>query len=225
MPSASDYLPGAKPKLITFITTGSGTHVPTADMARCFVRLQAGGAGGAGTTYAGGAGAMSEWLIRIPIAGMAYVIGGSGAVGIDGGKTTLGHLMAMAGGAPPGGAGGAGSGGMIGLLSGSVDADGASIAHSGVCGVSGGAGGYSSAPGWPAGFPIDIVTNNTYGAPYNFSNFTSGRNGLGNASGGNSFYGPGGVSGSAPGSTAYGAGGGLNAAGKGGCIEIWDFGA
>jgi hypothetical protein len=51
------------------------------------------------------------------------------------------------------------------------------------------------------------------------------RNGQGNGSGGNSFFGTGGTNGNSPAAGNYGAGGGINAAGLGGCIEIWDMGA
>ncbi len=53
----SDFMGGGKPKLITPKYSGTGTYVPTADMARCLIRLQgAGGAGGSPTNNYGGGG-------------------------------------------------------------------------------------------------------------------------------------------------------------------------
>ena len=48
MSNATDLFGGAggKPKLVTVLTTGSGTYVPTEDGARCFVRRQGGGSSG-----------------------------------------------------------------------------------------------------------------------------------------------------------------------------------
>lgn len=230
MQSASDLLgsAGGKPKLITLLTSGTGTYVPTVDMARCLVRIQAGGAGGASTgNYAGGAGAMIEVFVRIPIAGLAYSVGAGGAIDGDGSMSTLGQFSAMPGtkGTTIGGAGG-----IVGALVGSVDTDGATITVSGMSGVSGGFGGYGSAAGGLPGFPLDLSQSTNWSAPapgpYAAGVWTSShRNGQGNASGGNSFYGKGGTTGNAPATTAYGAGGGFNAAGRGGCIEIFDFGA
>lgn len=225
----SNYIGGSKPKLITLLTSGTGTYVPTADMARCLVRIQAGGGGGASTgTNAGGAGAMIEIFFRIPIAGLAYSVGAGGAVDTSGSMSTLGQFSAMPG---VGGVNGSspGMGGVIGALMGPVDSDGATITVSGMSGVSGGFGGYGSAAGGLPGFPIDSASATPYTAAipahYNTVWSTNHRNGQGNASGGNSFYGKGGNTGNAPATTAYGAGGGSNAAGRGGCIEIFDFGA
>lgn len=231
MQSASDLLglAGGKPKLITRLTSGTGTYVPTVDMARCLVRIQAGGGGGASTgNNAGGAGAMIEIFFRIPIAGLAYSVGAGGAVETDGSMSTLGQFSAMPG---AGGVNGVspGMGGVIGALMGPVDTNGASITVSGMAGVSGGFGGNGSVAGGLPGFPIDPPNAPAYAAavPAQYSTVWSinHRNGQGNASGGNSFYGKGGTTGNAPATTAYGAGGGFNAAGRGGCIEIFDFGA
>ena len=224
----SNYVGGSKPKLITLLTSGTGTYVPTADMARCLVRIQAGGAGGYSSgNYAGGGGAMTEVLIRIPIAGLSYTVGAGGAVGSDGSMSTFGPFASMPGicNTSPN----AGLGGIVGALVGPVDADGATITLSGLSGVSGGFGGYGSAAGGLAGFPVDPSTSTNYSGqvplPYITAWQTNYRNGQGNASGGNSFYGKGGTTGNSPASDAYGAGGGYNAAGRAGCIEIWDFGA
>lgn len=222
MNSLSDFLGGSKPKLITAYTSGTGTYIPTANMARCFVRLQAGGGGGNAGNYGGGGGAMTEWFIRIPIAGLAYTVGAGGAVGNDGSPTLLGLCTALAGKAGASGGSVGGTGGVVGYLMGGTDADGATITTSGLQGVSGGGGGYTSAsPGNVAGYPVaqSHFTAQGSGPWHNIGN------GLGNGSGGNSFYGLGGTPGNSPAAGNYGAGGGNNAAGAGGYIEIWDYGA
>lgn len=217
MPNLSDLIGGGgKPKLITTYTSGTGTYIPTADMARCLVRLQAGGAGGYTSNHGGGGGAMTEWFIRIPIAGLAYVVGAGGSVQNDGSRTTLGPCCALPG--KHNGAPGPGIGGPVGLLLGGTDADGATIMNSGLQGVAGGYGGTIGQPGGLAGYPAS--SPNMTGAYYGIG--TS--NTAGNSGGGDSFYGAGGASGSSPAAGAYGAGGGSNAAGAGGYIEIWDFG-
>jgi len=213
---------GAKPKVITPYTSSTGTHVPTVNMARCLVRLQAGGSGGHSTNYGGGAGAMTEWWVRIPIAGWVYVVGAGGAVSVNGSPTTLGALFAMPG--SYGNGNGPGVGGAISMLKGWVDTDGAAMLNGGCAGVSGGHGGYGSASGGPVGHPISDAGFSGAGVASTTNIYMPG-NGQGNGSGGDSFYGKGGTTGNAPAATAYGAGGGINAAGRGGYIEIWDFGA
>lgn len=210
---------GSKPKLITAYTSGTGTYVPTVDMARCLVRIQGAGGGGASATFGGGGGAMTEWLIRIPIAGLAYTVGAGGAVNATGSQSKLGPYTAMGGIYV---SGGNNVGGPAGWLSGGTDADGASILASGVQGVSGGGGGHASATGNCAGFPVHANLTNMQGLTSNLGSPTNGR---GNGSGGNSFYGEGGTTGNSPAAGNYGGGGGVNAAGLGGYIEIWDFGA
>lgn len=212
----------AKPKLITRITSGSGTHVPTADMARCFVRLQAGGAGGWTSGSGGGAGAMVEFWCRIPIAGWAYAVGSGGAVAVAGGLTTFNSISAMFG-RPGAAASTPGYGGFHHILAGNVNATAATIlGASGLSGVSGGHGGYSG-PGGRVGFPFcNDGTSTMWVTPA--SNYDN-TNAQGNGSGGDSFFGFGGASGSAPAAGNYGAGGGANAAGLGGVIEVWDYGA
>lgn len=233
MSSLSDFLGGGKPKRITPYTTGTGTYVPTADMARCLVRIQAGGAGGANSpVMGGGGGAMAEVWCRVPIAGLAYVVGGGGAVSTNGSRSSFGPYVAM-----PGqgivSSFSYGSGGVLETITGSVDADGASMyLGRGLAGVCGGAGGYIY-EGNLVGFPISDYSIGNLGASpaYNLwygSNRATG-NGQGAASGGDSFYGKGGAPGAAPAANAYGAGGGGHVStpgvGRGGCIEIWDFGA
>lgn len=223
----------AKPKLITRYTSGTGTYVPTADMARCLVRIQAGGGGGgyvAGTHYGGGGGAMAEVLLRVPVAGLAYSVGagGSGTTSGAGGNGSASSFGPFA--APPGMGGDnvytySCGGGILESLVGSVDADSAHImAGKGLPGVSGGAGGNHAYSGkrvgfpYPTGSPLSISPALGYEANYC-------TNGLGVQSGGDSFYGKGGATGNAPASDAYGAGGGsYGGAGRGGVIEIWDFG-
>lgn len=229
MTAATDFALSAKPKLITRITSGSGIYVPTADMARCLVRQQAGGAGGNPVSgYAGGAGAMVELLLRIPIAGLAYVVGAGGAIGANGSDTTFGQYYALHG--TFGNGNGPGIGGPVGILMGAVDTDGASIYTSGLSGMSGGGGGASgsSLEGLKCGFPVNQGFWSTYsGSSSNpgVNHFAGAPNGQGSGSGGDSFYGKGGAAGSSPAAGNYGAGGGSNAAGAGGLIEIWDYGA
>lgn len=214
---------GAKPKLITVLTSGTGTYVPTVDMARCLVRIQGAGAGGHTSLYAGGGVAMVEVGVRIPIAGWSYVVGAAGAVSTNGSQSSFGAFVAPGG--SYGGTVSNGVGGYTGLTTGPVDADGATLIPSGLHGVSGGFGGGAATAGGPAGFPIDTAAGTGFSAPVHVAMLTLPRNGRGNGSGGNSFFGVGGTTGNSPAAGNYGAGGGINAAGLGGCIEIWDMGA
>lgn len=217
-----------KPKLITAYTSGTGNYVPTENNARCLVRLQGGGGGGSnGASAGGGGGAMVEFVIRIATSGIAYAVGAGGAAfSGHGGNTTFGQFLAMGGrGAPTGST--PGHGGILGMDSGSVDADSVTVSSGGLLtGVCGGAGGYL-ASGQVAGQPTPInsnyATNNGSGMFADFIPLLG--NGQGAASGGNSFYGKGNPSNVAPVATAYGAGGGYFQAGSPGYIEIWDFGA
>lgn len=217
---------GGKPKLITPYTTGTGTYTPTVDMARCFVRLQAGGGGGwaSAGSCGGGGGAMVEGWIRIPIAGLTYVVGAGGAVSVSGSPTTFGPMKANPG-TTPTDVSNPGWGGLLAMLYGSVTATTVSVVTGGTpSGVGGGGGGSSSVNGQLVGFPGMTDAANNYVAGPTAGNLRA-ANGVGNSSGGNSFYGKGNPNNTAPVATAYGAGGGANAAGSGGYIEIWDFGA
>ena len=225
----SNYVGGSKPKLITLLTSGTGTYVPTADMARCLVRIQAGGAGGS-ANHGGGGGAMTEWMLRIPIAGLAYVVGAGGAASSNGSLSSFGQYIALPG--TWGNGSGPGMGGPIAFIEGQVDADGVSGFFPGCAGVAGGAGGSASSNGFRVGKPVGTVAAYTGGPVNDNVNQYSGTfwaNTAGLKSGGDSFYGTGGAAGSAPAAGNYGAGGGGHAstpgAGLGGCIEIWDFGA
>lgn len=214
---------GAKPKLITTYTSGTGTYVPTENNARCLVRLQGGGGGGAPSTTnnGGGGGAFVEAFVRVPTAGLAYAVGAGGAANAAGSVTTFGKLFAP-GGAP--GAAGAlpGRGGLLGLSYGAVTADAATMSvSSNLSGISGGCGGGAASSGGRAGYPACNLTTNWVATGANAAT----TNGQGNGSGGDSFYGTGGTSANSPAAGNYGAGGGYNAAGLGGYIEIWDFGA
>jgi hypothetical protein len=212
-------------KASALYTSGTGNYIPSEDMARILFRVQAGGAGGwasAGNS-GGGAGQMIEGWIRVPIGGISWAVGAAGAVSANGSNSTLGKVVAMRGFTPSnlgyGGLGGYASK-MIGVVS-STEAE--MIIGSSLGGVSGGGGGISSAHGALAGFPFtgsDATLAALMSAYY--SHFS---NGQGNSSGGDSFYGKGGVNGSAPAAGNYGAGGGAGAAGLGGCIELLDFGA
>lgn len=219
------FIAGVKPKLITRYTSGTGTYVPTVDMARCLVRVQGGGAGGVsvGTVGGGGGGAMVETVMRIPIAGLAYAVGAGGAASTNGSASTFGNIRAMGGQYDSSTNGG--YGGFIGILGGTVSATNVSVGVAGMRGVPGGAGGSTSTDGLVAGQPIN--NPNLVIAPLGnlLPQFT---NGQGNKSGGNSFFGIGGATQASPAAGNYGAGGGGGAspaAGLGGCIEIWDFGA
>jgi len=212
---------GAKPKLITAYTSGTGTYVPTENNARCLVRIQAGGAGGYSGGSGGGGGAMVEVFVRVPIAGLAYAVGAGGAVGANGSVSTFDVYTAMGGVCDVSGSNTAMYGGFLSILLGGVSATAAGIfGGQGLPGVPGGSGGNSTMPGKVAGFP----TANSAQSVASAYLYAVG-NGQGNNSGGNSFYGKGGTTGNAPAAGAYGAGGGNNAAGAGGCIEIWDMGA
>ncbi len=240
---------GSKPKLITRITSGTGTYVPTADMARCFVRVQgAGASGGAGDGSigggGGGAGAMVEAMVRIPIAGLAYMVGAGGGStsttnGVSGGASRLGTLWAEGGSygiyraVSPSSA--TSRGGGLSNFGGAVNAAGAFIsAVGGVAGVAGGSGGagYNS-KGSPPGFPVSSDATLGWSDKQTGLSATSALGG----GGGDSFFGTGGNGattnpGNGSAGSGYGSGGGgaigastgVSGAGAGGCIEIWDYG-
>jgi len=221
----SDFVAsGGKPRLITRLTSGTGTHVPTADMARCLVRIQGGGAGGgpSASTSGGGGGAMVEVVVRIPIAGWAYAVGAAGAAGAAGSPSSLGIYIANGG---MQGASGPypGRGGLLGLIAGAVSATNAAVsASSPMYGVAGGCGGYFSGGGGGGLAGNPCPNNDTNMTPYNLLG-AAGTNGL-VGGGGDSFFGRGGANNASPAAGNYGAGGGGGAAGAGGLIEIWDFG-
>ena len=228
----SNYVGGSKPKLITLLTSGTGTYVPTADMARCLVRIQAGGGGGstANTGTGGGGGAMVEVLVRVPIAGLAYAVGAGGAAETKGSVSYFGNYQALPGLSYDGNVYSSlsYSGGVLEHIVGSIDSDSASMmVGRGLSGVSGGGGGNTGAAGRLVGFPVS-PSSSLHVNPASIA-YSGASNTAGLKSGGDSFYGTGGAAGSAPAAGNYGAGGGGHAttpgAGLGGCIEIWDFGA
>lgn len=217
----------SRPKRITTLTLGSGTYIPTEDMARCLVRIQAGGASGnsAGAPNAngGGAGAMVEAVLRVPIAGVSWVVGAGGAsvtnaYGNNGAKSRFGSITAQ-----PGKAGdaAANTGGYIMSGDTSTGAFGSVPGMSGGCGGSGSGGG-GGAPGhsFPSSASYNTGTSTgAYGGGGGDSAFGSGGNGATtNATDGS------------PG-TGYGSGGGganytkASGAGMPGVIEVWDYGA
>lgn len=212
MSLASDFVAGVKPRLITRLTSGTGTFVPTVDMARCLVRIQAGGAGGASAgTNGGGAGAMVEAWIRVPIAGAAYAVGAAAAAATAGNKSYFDTIVAQPGATT------VGNGGYLGNfpVSASVGNLGGSMG-----GASGGAGGQGT-NGCSVGFS-SWVTGQTLG----FGLVDGTRGG-----GGDSFFGKGGNGNNAGVGVAgngYGSGGGAGSttggAGPGGLIEIFDYG-
>lgn len=227
MSNLSDFLGGGKPKRITRYTSadGTGTYVPTADNARCFVRVTGGGGGAAATSYGGGGGATVEMFLRIPLAGIAWIVGAGGAPGAGGSKSVCGPLVAKGG-----EHGGQYSGWNYGAggVTGSAGLS-ATLYQGGLFGYAGGCGGaYGGVGAGTAGSSI--------GWPHvpEYSGAPGGAGPYGGGGGGSSIYGIGGAGGATAGSTGasatnYGAGGGSgNAAGgsgAGGCIEIWDFGA
>lgn len=226
MPSMNSlFAAGGKP-VRTLLTTGTGTWTPSVDNALCRVRCQGGGAGGHSTGSGGGGGAMVEFWIRVAIGGIAYAVGAGGAVANDGSNTTFGQFTAMGGRYDSSGTHQLAYGGIASAQVGGVDADSATMfGGRGLAGVDGGMGGNATNPGTLAGFPVGVASVLTVGASSLGTHLGRAGNGQGNNSGGNSFFGKGGASDNAPASDAYGAGGGKNAAGRGGCIEIEDFGA
>lgn len=222
----SDLFPtgGVKPKY-TKLTSGTGLFVPSVDNALCRFRLQAAGAGG-NATAGGGAGSMIEFVMRVPIAGISWAVAAAAAASTNGSNTTVGPHSAI-GGVYDSSATGLAPGGMNAWQQGGVNTTGAHL--TGVrsySGVDGGQGGNSTLDGAIAGFPL-LYTPNTAVSPLS-SYQTRFYNGQGARSGGNSFYGKGGVAGASPAAGAYGAGGGgggTPAASLGGVIEIEDFGA
>lgn len=228
MSGSLDYklrLAGMKPKRITLLTSGTGVYTPTADNALLFVRVQGGGGGGvtAGSAGGGGGGFMAEDFIRASIAGIAYSVGAGGGPSVDGSVSVLGNIRAV-GGLYDTSTGG-GYGGCAGLNGGSANGTVVTTATAIVRGVAGGAGGSSSTSGLIAGQPVNNSSAVMTTPLSNYLNKFS--NGVGNQSGGNSFYGVGGAAQTTPAAGNYGAGGGGGASpgsGLGGCIEIWDYG-
>lgn len=218
------FAAGSKPTP-TKITSGTGTFVPSIDNALCKIRLQASGAGG-NSSAGGGAGSMIEFWVRVPIAGISYAVAAAAAAGTNGSSTTFGPHAAI-GGMYDSGAVGFAPGGMNGWLQGGVNATGAHVAGlRSYDGVDGGQGGNTTLDGALAGFPF-LYTSNTAVPPLS-NNYIRAYNGQGAKSGGNSYYGKGGVASASPAAGAYGAGGGggiTPAAALGGVIEIEDFGA
>lgn len=220
---------GGKPKLITVITSGTGTYVPTENNARCLIRRQGagGGAGGgqAGCGHSGGGGgAFVETMERVPIAGYTYSvgakgIGGTSASGTDGGATRFNNVIAS------GGKGGISTGGLAvnGVVGTPLITGDVGTGNFGqLSGVSGGASGNgSNTKGYAPGFYIGGALGN--GQSTGSAN-TSG--------GGDSFRGKGGNGGLVGTDGGTGAGGGGSSTvgakggdGGGGELEIWDYGA
>lgn len=237
MSNASDFVSGAKPKLITVITSGTDTYVPTENNARCFIRRQgAGGGGGAalgsGSGAGGGAGAQVDSFERVPITGITYTIGAKGVgvsdlAGTDGSATRVGNISA------PGGKGGGRAGG-AGAIAGSgaylISGDTATGNFGLLNGVSGGAGGVGTASaadnkGWAPGFTKPAASGGNGQSTGSLNAGGGGDSAMGK--GGNGVNGgPGGNA------SGYGAGGGgsrgtgaIGGDGTDGYAEIWDYGA
>ena len=211
MSKLSDFWPSGTgtPLRVVSYASGTGKFTTLVDQSRCMVRLQQGGDGGAGPGNATGnnggkAGAFVEVFIRVPIAGLTYVVGAAGAAGASGSPTSLGGYVAGPTVTKPGSVGPLG--GVGGATDGSTyqfgGADGESFG-----GPAGGAGGAANAG-----------THRGGGGGGGSSFYGTGGAG-----------GAGGSVGSA--ATGYGAGGGggggyaAGGAGSGGYIEIWEFGA
>lgn len=223
--NASDFMPGGIKPLYTKLTSGTGTFVPSVDNALCKVRVTPGGAGGwsASGNSGGGGGATVEFWVRVPIAGLPYVVGAAGAVSANGSPSSFGPITANPGRTPSAGAV-VGMGGIIGMLYGSVNANSVTVSGPGsLSGVNGGHGGTGSINGGQIGFPFGADVSGNYSVTPMSAQEPNSNNGF--SCGGDSFYGKGGTNGNAPAATAYGAGGGAGAAGRGGVIEIEDFGA
>ena len=227
-------LAGSKPKLITVITSGTGTYIPTVDNARCLIRRQGGGGGGGGGSGGspagggGGGGAFVETMERVPIAGITYSIGakgvgGTSANGTNGGATRVGNVIAPGGKAGIGNSTGTVTGGRGAML---ITGDVSTGEFGLLNGVSGGAAGSGGTgrTGWAPGFSVPDTTVSGNGQA----------TGAGNTSGGgDSLLGKGGngiILGGAN-ATGKGAGGGGTATagvkggdGADGYAEIWDYG-
>lgn len=205
MSNMTEYLGTAstgKPLRIVLLTSGTGTFVPLVDNSRVLVRLQS--AGGNGTIGAAGSsggnggngGTFAEFLFRVPIAGVPYVVGAA-----PGGLSSFWRFTASSGTYGPvngiaGGVAGLGGNTLAGTSgSGPNGIGSASIGGAAVGGVGGGGGGGSS-----------LFGDGGNGGP---GSSGGGANGTGYGAGGG-----GGGGGSRP--------GGL---GTGGFIEIWEYGA
>lgn len=204
----------AAPKHITRLSTaGAGTYVPTEDNARCYVFVQASGAGSTtGTGNAGPGGAMvCGWQI-VPTAGVTYGVGAPGAIASAGNQSYFGTLLAQPGVSANGGLCGKGpldatafSGGFAQGVSGGGVRGGASGGKGGAAGFS--AGGSDCAQN---GFATNVASTQAGGDSY-FGKGGDGKTGVGGAP------------------TGYGAGAGTGTTtgqvGSVGYIEIWDYGA
>lgn len=200
-----------RPKgVTTSLTSGTGTFIPSADgMWYRGVAVGPGGNGGAGDTTNGGGGGgygeVVEFLIKVPIAGIAYV------VGAPGGTTVFGQVFARGAAAGSdrstnGGRGGFGGG----ATSDSTSTTPYVIRPGSTPGGAGGCGNafatYPGAPALPEGFPFPspAVTNGLSGLTNTAANAggtgASGRFGNGGVGGGNDAVGSN--------ATGYGAGGG-----------------
>lgn len=220
----SSTILGGKPT-VTVLTSGTGTFTPSVDNALCYVELQGSGGGGSNSVVAaGGAGAKIGFWIRVPIAGLSYVVPAGGAVNTDGSKATFGTMSAQ------GGKAGtsttsitSGVGGLVGAIAGATNGSTVTLATAGIADAyPGGAGGNNSNAGNLVGFPANA---NAVASPaLGFGDYV-GNNGQGAGSGGDSFFGKGNASNIAPSTTAYGAGGGYFQAGSPGVIKIYDYGA
>lgn len=214
MSNLSDFFPGGgAPKLMTTLTSGSGTYIPTVNNARCFVMVQGGGGGGgSGANFAGGnGGAMVYGWYVIPIAGYTWLVGGQSAAASAGNKSYFHTLIAQAGGLPNPTSGGQYAG-WPGAINSGLSGD---IPY-GSNGVSGGVGVYSGF-GQSINRPM-LGTANTM----------PGR-GTNPGSGGDSYFGIGGNQATGTGLVGgIGAGGGMGSvtggAGGAGIIYVFDYG-
>lgn len=140
---------------ITRITApGSGTWNKPADVGAVLIRAIGGGGGGANGNYGcgGGSGGYAERLISAPAASYAYSVGAGGAIGSQGGQTTIAGMVCGGGGGGVSGSianGGSAAGGDVNITgaggggqSGSYG--GGASGGSGVFGGGGGGGGVTS---------------------------------------------------------------------------------
>lgn len=248
MNNLSDFLGGGKPKLITRLTSGTSTYIPTVDNARCLVRVQGGGGGGC-VGGSGGGGAFVEAMLRIAIAGIACNVGAGGAgsatdTGTSGSDSNVGQIVAKAGlrgyNNSPSYYGGC-DGGRIAQAVYTYLPNSSAIVTPiltlSISYVSGGCGGSASGTASPGAIGNPMSASVTGGTTQISAPPIAGAKSVSQGAyygGGDAFMGIGGSgsnSGNGGNGNGYGSGGGAaftgftGGNGASGCIEIWDYGA
>jgi hypothetical protein len=242
MPSnISDFLGGSKPKLITRYTSGTGTYYPTVNNARCFVKIQGSGGGGA-VFIGGGGGAYIEGVFVVPSTGVPYTVGAGGAGG-TGSSASAGNYSRFDSIKAPGGSSGGyfsnsgnfscSQGGIFNEISYTTSSTVYPLPASGILTVSGGFGGYGASLGGAVGSPVGIAYASGTQTVFILGNQTSLSSFNTAPSGGDAYLGVAGAGTATNGQpgNGYGSGGGgantgyTGGAGAGGLVEIWDYGA